>query len=164
MKLDKAIADVQDAESDLAKELRTIGERHAVEHDLYHLGHALARQCADHLERLTPFVERYGARARDEGVAESPSLLETLRHKSAELLGRSELSGVLLLRDLRNLYLTAQEAEIAWVILAQAAQAVRDRELLALVTVCHEEAEARGKWLRTRIKQSAPQVLATGQP
>jgi hypothetical protein len=162
MKLDKAIADVQDAESDLAKELRTIGERHAVEHDLYHLGHTLARQCGDHLERLAPFAERYGTPPREEGGAESPGLLETLRHKSAELLGRTELSGVLLLRDLRNLYLSAQEAEIAWVILAQAAQAVRDRELLQVVSLCHEEAEARGKWLRTRIKESAPQVLATG--
>ena len=42
------------------------------------------------------------------------------------------------------------------------AQAVRDRELLQVVSVCHEAAEARGKWLRTRIKESAPQVLATG--
>jgi hypothetical protein len=24
-----------------------IGERHAVEHDLYHLGHTLAKQCGD---------------------------------------------------------------------------------------------------------------------
>lgn len=162
MKLDKAISDVQDAESDLAKELRSIGERHAVEHDLYHLGHTLANQCSDHLEQLALFATRYGAKPRDGGVAGSPSLLETLRHKSAELLGRSEMSGLLLLRDLRNLYLSAQEAEIAWVILAQAAQAVRDRELLQTVSLCHEEAEARGKWLRTRIKEAAPQVLATG--
>jgi hypothetical protein len=162
VKLDKAISDVQDAESDLAKELRSIGERHAVEHDLYHLGHTLANQCSDHLEHLAPFATRYGAKPREDGVAESPNLLETLRHKSAELLGRSEISGLLLLRDLRNLYLSAQEAEIAWVILAQAAQAVRDRELLQTVSLCHEEAEARGKWLRTRIKEAAPQVLATG--
>jgi hypothetical protein len=162
VKLDKAIEEVQDAESELAKQLRTIGERHAVEHDLYHLGHTLARQCADHLERLAPFADRYGASKADERVAESPGFLETLRHKSSELLGRSELTGMLLLRDLRNLYLTAQEAEIAWVILAQAAQAARDRELLQEVSLCHEEAEARGKWLRTRIKTSAPQILVAG--
>lgn len=162
MKLDKAIEDVQDAEAELAKELRVVGERHAVEHDLYHLGHTLAKQCADHLERLAPFAERYGASSVDDRVHESPGVLEMLRHKSAELLGRSETSGLLLLRDLRNLYLTAQEAELAWVILAQAAQAVRDRELLREVSRCHEEAEARGKWLRTKIKESAPQVLATG--
>jgi hypothetical protein len=161
VKLDKAISDVQDAEAELANQLRVIGERHAVEHDLYHLGHTLARQCADHLEQLAPFADHYGATPRD-AAGESPGLLERLRHTSSELLGRSELSGVLLLRDLRNLYLAAQEAEIAWVILEQAALAVRDGELLQVVGICHEHAETRGKWLRTRIKQSAPQVLATG--
>ena len=163
MKLDRAIGDVQDAEADLTKELRTIGERHAVEHDLYHLGHTLARQCAEHLERLAPFAERYGAADREAAFENSPSLLETLRRKSAELLGRSESSGLLLLRDLRNLYLTAQEAEIAWVILAQVARAVRDRELLTVVADCQQDAEMRGKWLRTRIKQTAPQVFATSE-
>jgi hypothetical protein len=162
MKLDKAIEDVQDAEADLAKELRTIGERHAVEHDLYHLSHTLAKHCTDHLEQLAPFAERYGASSADTRTHESPSLVTTLRHKSAELLGRTETSGLLLLRDLRTLYLTAQEAELAWVILAQAAQAARDQELLQTVTLCHQEAEARGKWLRTKIKESAPQILATG--
>jgi hypothetical protein len=162
MKLDKAIEDVQSAETELARELRKIGERHAVEHDLYHLGHTLARQCEAHLKALQPFAERYEAPPATDDVGESPGLLELVRHKSSELLGRSEMTGMLLLRDLRNLYLTAQEAEIAWVILAQAAQAVRDRELLVLVTKCHEDAETRGKWLRTRIKESCPQVLATG--
>jgi hypothetical protein len=162
MKLDKAIEEVQRAEEELAGELVKIGERHAVEHDLYHLGHTLARQCEEHLQRLKPFAERYDAAPATNGVADSSSLLETLRHKSSELLGRSEMTGMLLLRDLRNLYLVAQEAEIAWVILAQAAQAARDRELLLVVSECHEEAETRGKWLRTRIKESAPQVLATG--
>lgn len=162
MRLDQAIEDVRDAEADLARELRAIGERHAVEHDLYHLSQALARQCAEHIERLAPFAKRYGATSGDGRVAESSEVLETLRRKRAELLGRSEPSGVLLLRDLRNLYLTAQAAEIAWVILAQAAQAVRDPELLAAAATCHEEAETRSKWLRTRIKETAPQVLATG--
>ena len=162
MKLDQAIDDVQEAERSLARDLRAIGERHAVEHDLYHLGHTLARQCEEHLRRLEPFAERYGAPPSSDGVGESPSLLETMRRKSGELLGRSEMTGLLLLRDLRNLYLSAQEAEIAWVILAQAAQAVRDRELLLVASECHGEAEARGKWLRTRIKESTPQVLVAG--
>jgi hypothetical protein len=162
VKLDRAIADVQRAEEELARALRRVGERHAVEHDLYHLGRTLARKCAEHVEKLAPFAERYGAPPGDADVAESPGLVEALRHKGAELLGRSEASGMLLLRDLRNLYLTAQEAELAWVILAQAAQAVRDRELLLVVTPCHEEAQMRGKWLRTRIKETAPQVLAAG--
>ncbi|WP_242900725.1 hypothetical protein [Actinomadura terrae] len=160
MKLDKAISEVQDAEADLAKELRRVSERHAAEHDIHHLGLTLARQCADHVERLAPFAERYGASGRE--VADSPGLLDTLRHASARLAGRSEMVGMLLLRDLRNLYLGALEAEIAWTILGQAAQAARDRDLLQTVGECHEAAETRGKWLRTRIKVTAPQVLVSG--
>jgi hypothetical protein len=159
MRLDTAIADVQDAEASLANDLRAIGERHAAEHDLYHLGHTLAKQCEEHLERLAPFAERYGAPDAD---AESPGLLESPRHMSSKFPGRSEATGMLLLRDLRTLYLGAQEAEIAWVILTQAAQAARDRDLLAAARPCQEEAAMRGKWLRTRIKESAPQVLASG--
>jgi hypothetical protein len=160
MRLDKAISDVQDAEADLAKELRRLGERHAVEQDLYHLGLTLARQCTEHVERLAPFAERYGTSGRK--VADSPGLLDTLRHASARLAGRSEMVGMLLLRDLRDLYLGAQEAEIAWVILGQAAQAARDADLLQVVSECQESAETRGKWLRTRIKVTAPQVLMSG--
>jgi hypothetical protein len=161
MKLDKAIRDTVEAEVELAQQLRIVGERHAVEHDLYHLGHTLARQCAGHVEQLAPFAARYGASGPSEAVSESPGIMGKLRHKGAELVGRRQAAGMLLLRDLRHLYLAAQEAEISWVILAQVAQAVRDRELLEVTTVCHEHAEVRGKWLRTRIKQSAPQVLAT---
>jgi len=48
------------------------------------------------------------------------------------------------------------------VILLQAARAVRDSELIEVATACREEAETCGKWIRTRIKESAPQVLAAG--
>ena len=162
MKLDTAIEDVQDAEAGFARQLRAVAERHAAEHDLYHMGHTLARQCAEHLERLASFADRYGASGRGGEVAESPGLLETVRRKSGELLGRSEASGLLLLKDLRSLYVAAQEVEINWVILIQGAKAVRDGDLLEAASSCHQEAEARGKWLRTRIKDASPQVLATG--
>jgi len=72
------------------------------------------------------------------------------------------MSGLLLLRDLRELYLCAQEAEISWIIFQQAAKAARDLELLAVVSECHSQTETCAKWVRTRIKETAPQVLATG--
>ncbi|HEU5161172.1 MAG TPA: hypothetical protein VFU43_29520 [Streptosporangiaceae bacterium] len=162
MNLDKAVKGVLDAEAELAKRLVAVGERHAAEHDVYYLGHTLARQAADHVTRLTPFAERYQVGAAPRGVGEPPGILETVRHKGSQLIGRSEISGVLLLRDLRETYLLAQQAEIAWVILQQAALAVRDSDLLDVVTACHEQTETCAKWLRTRIKETAPQVLAAG--
>jgi hypothetical protein len=161
VKLDHAITEVQNAEADLGRRLRIISERHAVEHDLYHLGHTLAKQCAEHLDRLAPMARKYGVEPEDPPTG-SPGLLEKARHKGAELLGRSESAGLLLLDDLRDLYLCAQQAEIAWTILQQGAKAARDLELLEVITKSHPETEICAKWLRTRIKETSPQVLATG--
>jgi hypothetical protein len=162
MNMNKAIEDVHDAEAELAKLLRVTGERHASEADIYHLAHTLARRCAEHLRALAPSAERYGAKPAPDDVDASPGLLETLRRKSAEVVGHSEAAGLLLMADLRELYLAAQHAELAWVVLLQAAKAKRDAGLIAVVTRCHEEAEMCGKWLRTRIKEAAPQVYAAG--
>jgi hypothetical protein len=160
--LDNAIRTVLDAEAALAKRLLAVGERHAAEHDVYHLGHTLARQAAGHVTRLTPFAERYWARAprpATRGAGNAPGILKAVRHRGAQLIGRAETPGLLLLRDLRETYLLAQEVEIAWVILRQAALAVRDGDLLDVIGRCHEETETCGKWLRTRIKETAPQIL-----
>jgi hypothetical protein len=162
VKIDRAIEDVQDAEAELAKRLRITGERHAVEHDLYHVGHTLARRSGEHLDQLAAIASSYGVKPHRGDVAESPGLLETARHKAAAVLGRSEVTGLLLLRDLRELYICAQEAEIAWTILIQAAKAKRDKDLLAVATPCHTETEICAKWIRTRIKETSPQVLAAG--
>jgi hypothetical protein len=162
MNMNKAIEDLHDAEAELAKALRVTGERHASESDIYHLGHTLARQCAEHLEALAPFAERYGAKPAPDDVEASPGILEAVRRRTAGIVGRSEAAGLLLMADLRDLYLTAQHAELAWVVLLQAAKARRDADLIDVVTRCHEQTEMCGKWLRTRIKDAAPQVYAAG--
>ena len=162
MNMNKAIEDVHDAEAEVAKRLRVTGERHASESDIYHLGHTLARQCAEHLEALAPFAERYGAKSAPDDVDSSPGILEAVRRRTAGIVGRSEATELLLMADLRDLYLTAQHAELAWVVLQQAAKARRDADLIDVVTHCHEQTEMCGKWLRTRIKEAAPQVYAAG--
>lgn len=161
MKVDRAIAEVRDAEQDLARHLLRFAERHAAEHDLYHTGHALAHECAALLSDLAPFAEQYGAAPPDLHAASSLGVFEQLRRAGSNVVARSEAAGIVLMGDLRRLYLAAQDAELAWVVLNQVAQAVRDGLLHDTVLHGHERAEARGKWLRTRIKESAPQVYAT---
>jgi hypothetical protein len=161
MKLGLALKQVQDAEEELASELLKVADRHAVDHEIHHTAHRLALGCAALTERLRPFGDRYETEI-EPADADSPGLLERMRQRSSELLGRTPPSGMLLLRDLRELWLAAQAAEISWVVLAQGAQAARDPELLALATEGHDEAEVRGKWIRTHIKESAPQVLVAG--
>ena len=161
MKVNLAIDGVQAAEADLAKELRLLAEHHAADHDVYHLGHTLARQCVGHLQQLGDFARRYGAQRMDAEDATSAGVLELLRRRAAAALGRSEISGLLLADDLRDVYLIAQRTEIAWVVLQQTAKAVRDAELLELVQRCHEQTRQTATWLRSRIKESAAQVFAT---
>ena len=163
MKLDKAIDLVTEAEEDLADELAKLAGRHATEHDVYHLGHELAERSREHLARLTPFAAELGTDEPGRGTgAAAGGAGDTLRRVTATVLGRSEATGMMLLLDLRDAYLVAQRVEISWVILLQAARAARHAALEKVVTSCHEEAEGTARWLRTHIKVSAPQVLATG--
>jgi len=163
MKLDKAMDLATEAESDLAEKLAKLSGRHATEHDIYYLGHQLAERSREHLVKLRPFAEQLGAEAPDSSSgAAGGGPADTLRRMTATVLGRSEATGMALLLDLRDAYLVAQRAEISWVILLQAAKAARNVDLERVVTSCHEEAEGTAKWLRTHIKVSAPQVLATG--
>ena len=103
MKPDKAIAGAQDAERELAKELRRSASAtpssttSTTSRTRWHAG------AKAHLNRLSPFAERYGADTDIGDVGETPPALERMRHKTAELVGRSETTGMLLLHDLRNL-------------------------------------------------------------
>ena len=158
MKVDQAIEDVQAAEASLAKELWRVGERHASEHDVYHVCHALAKRCDEQLALLVPHAERYGVEV-EEHSGKPAAVIERVRRMSSELLGREPISGALLLHDLKELYCLVQSVELEWVVLLQAAKAARDQELKTAAEEGREHAESRGKWARTRIKELAPQVL-----
>ncbi len=64
-----------------------------------------------------------------------------------------------LLRDLQDLYVMAHFCDITWTMIGQAAQGARDRELLEVVEACEGQTATQIKWLKTRMKQAAPQVL-----
>jgi hypothetical protein len=140
-----------------------VADRHAVEHDVYHMCHLLATQCATHAERLQPFLERYGAQVHE---LDAPELWESvvgrMRRTNAKLLGRSTATGLLLLSDLRRLYLLVAEAEINWWMVRQGAMAARDGELAELFERCHEETWNQLKWAKTKIKEASPQTLVGG--
>jgi len=163
MKLALAIGDACDAETRLARRLNALGERHKADHDVFHLTQTLQRIAHANLEALQPHAERYGAGVDpDDAPAEhGSSLIERAREKTSELVGRRPETGVLLLRDLRELHLLYAEASIDYVVLGQGAQAVRDAQLLATCEQCHAQTLRGMKWTVTRLKTAAPQVLAS---
>jgi hypothetical protein len=136
------------AQERLAQAFREVGSGHAAEVDVFHMCNRLAAQCDGHAERLAPFGRHYGQDADDE-----PDRLH-----SAIFQGPRE-GGLGLLRDLQDLYLMAAECDMAWTVVGQAAQGGRDTELMRVVQTCEQETEMQLKWIRSRMKEAAPQAL-----
>lgn len=160
-KIGQLLDDLHDAETDLAHQYRIVAERQAAEQDVYYLCHTLATQADEHAEHVRRVAEKFDKKLSEPGGDRMTNVLSGLRHKTSELMGRRPESGLLLLRDLRELYLMAEEANIHWLALGQVAQAVRDHDLLDEVSDLHKQTLTQIKWLKTRIKEAAPQVLVT---
>lgn len=136
------------AQTNLADAFRQVADAHREEPDILRLCHRLAGQCDQHAEQLHPFAERYAEQAPTE-----PDRLHS------ELFGGTRTGGIGLLRDLQDLYLMAAECDICWTVVGQAARGARDSELQQVVRRCEGETAIQLKWLRTRMKQAAPQAL-----
>lgn len=162
MKIGPLLSRLHELETELAADYRALGERHAADHDVYHQCHVFAEQCETHAAQLVPPAKEYGESLEAVEPGVWSTMLERVRHTTSELLGRAPQAGLLLLRDLRVLFLSAEEVSITWVMAGQAAQAARDAELLEVVRTCHTESEIQVKWLTTRIKVASPQALVAG--
>jgi hypothetical protein len=136
------------SELDLANGFLVVADGHAEEPDVYHTCQTLAKQCEEHAEKLEPFVGRYGE--------EKPEEPDRLYHELFDDVRQGSLG---LLRDLQDLYVMAHFCDITWTMIGQAAQGARDRELLEAVEACAGQTATQIKWLETRMKQAAPQVL-----
>jgi hypothetical protein len=148
MQLAHQLRSLHSAEQNLAAALADVGDGHAAEVDIKHTAGVLAEQCGSRAEQLEPFVTRYGD--------EEPSACDE-PHRN--LFGGVRSGPLGLLRDLNDLYLMTCECELAWALVGQAARGARDRELLALVDRGESETGTQVTWLRTRMKQAAPQAL-----
>jgi hypothetical protein len=136
------------AQMDLAAAFREVRDAHADEVDVRLLCGRLAEQCDSHAERLEPIAERYGEDAPDE-----PDRLYS------ELFTGPREGGLGLLRDLHDLYLMASECDVAWTLVGQAAQGLRDNELFDVVQACEGETATQLQWIKGRMKEAAPQAL-----
>jgi len=136
------------AETDLAAAMRTVGAAHADEPDIYYTCARLAEQCDAHEAQLQPLQQQYAKQAPTE-----PDRLYSDRFNGPRT------GPIGLLRDLHDLYVMTAECDLCWTLVAQGAQGVRDDELLAVVRRCEAETSTQQSWLRTRLKQAAPQAL-----
>ena len=153
MKLPVSLGLLHRSEQTLAESFRQVAEGHGDEPDVYHLCQALAGQCDAHEKALAPIVERYGEVEEDD----EPERLH------ADGLSETRTGPVGLLRDLQDLYLLASLVDITWTAVKQAAQGLRDEQLIDVVERSEGETRTQLAWLSTRMKQAAPQALIVAE-
>ena len=132
----------------LADAFREVAKGHSEEPDVQRTCEVLAVRIDRQVSELSPIVERYGEHREQE-----PERLHTAS------FDQTRSGGVGLLRDLQDLYALSSFTDITWTVVGQAAQGLRDKELMDVVSSCEQDTARQLAWLKTRIKQSAPQAL-----
>jgi hypothetical protein len=160
MKIGLVLEELHRSENDLAHELLQVADRHKVDQEIYHVGRDLAVWSQRHVREIAEIAERYGPKLDPESKGGS-ALAAKVVDKSSELMGRAKSPGLLLLRDLRGLYLKAAGVSTDWEMLAQAAQGIKHTDLLEVCQRCHPETVRQMRWANGKLKESSTQVLVS---
>jgi hypothetical protein len=153
MKLPVYLALLEESERTLADAYRQVAGGHGDEPDVHFLCLTMSAQCEAHRRLLADAVGRYG----EASPGDEPDRLH------ADGIAEPRTGPLGMLRDLQDLYLLASLTDVTWMMVKQAAQALRDEALLEVVGHCEHEISVQLTWLVTRMKQSAPQVLVASR-
>ncbi|QJW89503.1 molybdopterin oxidoreductase [Spirosoma taeanense] len=148
MHIGNYIALAHHSEQELTKAFRQVAEHHKDEPDIEQICQLLATWSEKHVNELKTFIERYSEENSNEPERLTQSLFEEPRS-----------GGGALLRDLHDLWLMANEAELCWIVLSQAAQGLHDKKLEAACARFRDDTKRQLAFLLTRIKVAAPQTL-----
>lgn len=160
-KVGAAIEELHRSENDLAGALLNLSDQQKVNHEIFYVARDIAGWSHEHVRRLAEVGRDYDLELDPEPEDEA-TLLARLKQKGAELTGRFHEPGLLLLADLRHLHRMAAGVSLDWEVLAQTAQAMRDRELLGLAKHCHPETLRQMRWANSKVKETAAQIMVTG--
>jgi rubrerythrin len=155
-----ALRELHRSENDLGGELLQASDRHKVDHEIFYVARDIARWSQEHVRELARVGKDYGLDL-DPEAEDDTTIIATVRQKSAELLGRHHDPALLLLADLRRIHRMAAGVSLDWEILAQTAQALKDRELLALAKDCHPQTLRQLRWANAQLKAQSAQVMVT---
>lgn len=150
---------LHDAENDTHSMLLRMAHTHAADQEVHHVSLDLARWSREHVRRLATSAGDVGLRLNPD--ADAPTRLgERLRSAASSISARQSAPGLLLIDDLRRLYLQTSQASLDWEMLAQLAKAKRNKELLELAAECHPQNLRQIRWANTMLKTLTPQVLS----
>jgi len=139
---------VHKGHQDFANALRAVAKHHGDEPDIAATCIKLAGWSDRLVQDLQPFVEKYGEEAEEE-----PDRLMSI------LFSKPRSGSLGMLRDLHDLWLMSNEAELCCTVLKQAASGLHDKELLTVCKTMEQQSKRQTDWLLTRIKSAAPQTL-----
>jgi hypothetical protein len=160
MKIGLALRELHRSENDLVHGLLQISDRHRADHEIFHVARDLAGWSQDHVREIARVAADYGEDLDDEPDT-GPTLAGHLLDKGSALVGRASVPGLLLLRDLREVYLQACGVSVDWELLAQAAQGIKHRDLLAVSERCQPQTLRQVRWANGKLKEHATQALVT---
>lgn len=140
------------SEQELLNAFNDVAENYSEDPELSSAFRLLGSWCQKHIEELTPFIHRYSEEKEPE--------IRTLRNA---LFSGPRNGGMGMIRDLQDLLLLANEAAICWTVILQTSKALRDTELENACIKMEADTKRQISWLKTKLKQAAPQALITGQ-
>ena len=151
MQIDSYLGLTRHAEEKLADAFEGVGAQHALEIDVLHMCKLFASWSLDHAENLKLLIERYGEKKDPEPGDVASALI------------KRRMGALGMLRDLQGLWLMASEVEMCYIILNQAAQALRDTELELGCRQFGTQTHRQKAWLLTKIKHAASQTLVVAE-
>lgn len=137
---------------DFAEALRKVAGQHGNEPDIVATCNMLATWSDQLVQDLQSFVDHYG-----EEKDKEPDRMKSI------LFVKPRSGSLALLRDLHDLWLMSNEAELCCLVLKMAAMGLRDEQLLAACTAMEKQTKRQTAWLLTRIKSAAPQTLIAAE-
>jgi hypothetical protein len=143
---------VHKGQQDLADAFLLVAKKHGDEPDINELCKLLAKWSQSLVEKIRLFAQKYS----EENDEEPDRLL-------SEFFKQNRKGPMALLRDLHDLFLMANEAEVSAIILRQAAAGLHDKELMAVCDEIEAKSGRQISWLQTRMKSAAPQVLIAAE-
>lgn len=163
-KVRMALEELHRSENDLAGELLQASDRHKADHEIFYVARDIARWSQEHVRELARVGHDYGLDLDldlDAELDDDATIGAKVRQKGAELLGRRHDPALLLLADLRRIHRKAAGVSLDWEILAQTAQALKDRELLAVAERCHPQTLRQMRWANAQLKVQSAQAMVT---
>jgi voltage-gated potassium channel Kch len=142
---------VDRAERTLADSFRVVADAQAEHPEVYFLCRSLAAMSDHDRELLGPVARRYGEETA--GEAAEPERLH------AAGLGEARAGPLGLLRDLQDLHVLATLVQTSWTVILQAAQGLRDHELIEIAQAAGTTTSRQLTALNTHLKTAAPQAL-----